>query len=71
LAGRFAAKEAFVKAAGTGISSTFSWQDIEIKKETSGKPYLYVPSYLKIMHLSISHSALYAVASVIIESKTS
>ncbi|GAE26442.1 holo-[acyl-carrier protein] synthase [Halalkalibacter wakoensis JCM 9140] len=45
LAGRFAAKEAFVKAVGTGISKKFSWHDIEIVKEKSGKPTLVVPTF--------------------------
>lgn len=68
LAGRFAAKEAFVKAVGTGISAQFGWKDIEVKNEENGKPYIVV---LKPMsgniHLSISHSDEYAVASVIVE----
>ncbi len=68
LAGRFAAKEAFVKAVGTGISHAYSWQDIEIRKEPSGKPFLVVDGYEERMHLSISHSVLYAIAQVIIES---
>ena len=40
LAGRFAAKEAFSKALGTGIGKDCSFQDIEILKEPSGKPIL-------------------------------
>lgn len=71
LAGRFAAKEAFVKAAGTGISSTYSWHDIEVKKKPSGQPYLAVARYDERIHLSISHSKMYAVANVIIESSPS
>ncbi|WP_088105715.1 holo-ACP synthase [Halalkalibacter urbisdiaboli] len=66
LAGRFAAKEAFVKAVGTGISKSFSWHDIEILNETSGKPILYAATDCEI-HLSISHSDSYAVAQVILE----
>ncbi|KHF39074.1 holo-ACP synthase [Halalkalibacter okhensis] len=71
LAGRFAAKEAFVKATGTGISKNYSWHDIEIIKEDSGKPNLVVPGLLGHTHLSISHSRNYAVAEVIIESLSS
>ncbi len=72
LAGRFAAKEAFVKAVGTGISAQFRWHDVEIRNEASGKPYIAVlkPFYGRI-HLSISHSMDYAIASVIIESSSS
>ncbi len=66
-AGRFAAKEAVVKAIGTGFG-TISFQDIEILNDENGKPYL-VPSenLLKIldgydMHISISHCEEYATA---------
>lgn len=68
LAGRFAAKEAFVKAAGTGISRTFSWLDLEVRKEAGGRPYLFARNYDQKIHLSISHSKTQAVAQVIIES---
>ncbi|MCL7749639.1 holo-ACP synthase [Halalkalibacter alkaliphilus] len=71
LAGRFAAKEAFVKAMGTGISKSYSWHDIEILKEESGKPTLVVAGLQSYIHLSISHSRNYAVAQVIIESSSS
>ncbi|MDT8862706.1 holo-ACP synthase [Alkalihalobacillus sp. MEB130] len=67
LAGRFAAKEAFVKAAGTGISKKYSWLDIEVRKEASGKPTLVVAGLQGTAHLSISHSENYAIAQVIIE----
>jgi holo-[acyl-carrier protein] synthase len=71
LAGRFAAKEAFVKAIGTGISASFSWHDIQVKKESSGKPILIVEGVRDTIHLSVSHSKTYAVAQVIIESSSS
>lgn len=67
LAGRFAAKEAFVKAVGTGISKQFSWHDITIEKEKSGRPIMSVEGVGDTLHLSISHSFSYAVAQVIIE----
>ena len=38
-AGRFAAKEAVVKALGTGFRG-ISWQDIEILNDSLGKPYV-------------------------------
>ncbi|WP_100406104.1 holo-ACP synthase [Bacillus solitudinis] len=66
LAGRFAAKEAFVKAVGTGISREYSWQDIEILSDERGKPLL-LATVEGSVHLSISHSESYAVAQVIIE----
>ncbi|ARK28608.1 holo-ACP synthase [Halalkalibacter krulwichiae] len=71
LAGRFAAKEAFVKAVGTGISASYSWRDIEVKKEANGKPYVIASGLTDQVHLSISHSKMYAVAQVLIESLSS
>ena len=66
LAGRFAAKEAFSKAYGTGIGSKVSFLDIEIGKEASGKPIIIKP-LSKGVHVSITHSKEYAFAQVIIE----
>ncbi|KAB2330565.1 holo-ACP synthase [Bacillus mesophilum] len=66
LAGRFAAKEAYSKAIGTGIGSDLSFQDIEIAKDERGKPSIMKPIQHGV-HLSISHSKDYAVAQVIIE----
>jgi holo-[acyl-carrier protein] synthase len=67
LAGRFAAKEAFAKAVGTGIGKTLSWHDIEILPNELGKPFIYLNNDYGQAHLSISHSKEYAVANVIIE----
>jgi len=67
LAGRFAAKEAFVKAVGSGIGKLYSWQDIEIIPAENGKPLLQTKTAIGKIHLSISHSKEYAVANVIIE----
>ena len=39
-AGRFAAKEAYSKSIGTGISKDFKWKDIEILNDGRGKPYI-------------------------------
>lgn len=66
LAGRFAAKEAFSKANGTGIGKELSFLDIEIETDGRGKPMITQPLD-KGVHLSISHSEEYAVAQVIIE----
>ncbi|WP_110926392.1 holo-ACP synthase [Bacillus massiliglaciei] len=66
LAGRFAAKEAFSKAMGTGIGKELSFLDIEIGAEPSGKPAIVQP-FSAGVHLSISHSREYAVAQVVIE----
>ncbi|MGD6878964.1 holo-ACP synthase [Bacillus infantis] len=66
IAGRFAAKEAFSKANGTGIGSELSFQDIEISNDRKGKPFFSKPER-EGLHLSISHSESYAVAQVVIE----
>src|SRR5579872_4190048 len=39
-AARFAAKEAFAKAIGTGIRRGFIWKEVEVRKEYSGKPVI-------------------------------
>jgi holo-[acyl-carrier protein] synthase len=65
LAGRFAAKEAYSKANGTGIGAELSFLDIEIESDRSGKPFIAKPETKA--YLSISHSRDYAVAQVIIE----
>lgn len=66
LAGRFAAKEAYSKARGTGIGAEVSFHDIEILPDERGKPVLHSNDH-DTVHLSISHSFSYAVAQVIIE----
>jgi len=40
LAKHFAAKEAFVKALGTGFRFGISWRHIEVRNDRLGKPYL-------------------------------
>jgi holo-[acyl-carrier protein] synthase len=66
LAGRFAAKEAFSKAAGTGIGKELSFQDIEIGTSPLGQPLILKP-FSEGVHLSITHSSEYAAAQVVIE----
>jgi holo-[acyl-carrier protein] synthase len=67
IAGRFAVKEALIKA--SGISLQFN--RITILNDERGKPYAAsIPSdkiVLTKIHISISHDSDYAVASVIIE----
>ena len=75
-AARFAAKEAFSKALGTGISG-FSLQEVYIVNDENGKPILKVEgSALKLMEekfgecrlfVSLSHEKEYATAFVVIE----
>jgi holo-[acyl-carrier protein] synthase len=67
VAGRFAAKEAFAKAMGTGIGK-LSFQDIEIINDEKGKPIVTVSLLDKMnIFVSISHSKEYAVAQVVVE----
>jgi len=65
LAGRFAAKEAFAKAMGTGIGK-LSFQHIEILSGEQGAPCLVCATYKGNIFISISHSKEYAVAQVIL-----
>jgi holo-[acyl-carrier protein] synthase len=64
-AGRFSAKEAIVKALGTGFGEHVSWLDIEILNEESGKPVAYFSNKLKeklgdtSVLISISHCRHY------------
>ncbi len=73
IAGRFAAKEAILKAVGTGLTGDITWHDIEIQNEPSGKPFVVLHgSLFEILqemkiHLSISHCREYATAAAIIE----
>ncbi|TQV86671.1 holo-ACP synthase [Aliikangiella coralliicola] len=76
LAKRFAAKEAFAKALGTGIAEGVILPDIEVINQKSGKPELRLHgiAHTKVaeigdarLHLSISDERRYAVAQVIIE----
>ena len=68
LAGRFAAKEAYAKARGTGIGTNLSWQDITILNDESGRPTIQEKKdYKHHVHLSITHTKEYAAAFVIIE----
>ncbi|MBM7644669.1 holo-[acyl-carrier protein] synthase [Scopulibacillus daqui] len=70
LAGRFAAKEAYAKAKGTGIGKALSWRDIEVMNNSQGKPILKdMTNEKQVIHLSITHTEMYAAAFVIIESE--
>jgi holo-[acyl-carrier protein] synthase len=76
-AGRFAAKEAAMKALGTGWRRGVRWRDIEVAREPSGKPTLHLAGAarkiadglgVKNISLSITHSGNLALAHVIFES---
>ena len=78
---RFAAKEAFVKAIGTGFRSDINFIDIEIKNYKNGKPYILLSKKLnnflkkkfKIhrykVFLSLSDEKDYSIAFVVIDKK--
>ncbi|MFC2947785.1 holo-ACP synthase [Virgibacillus sediminis] len=67
LAGRFAAKEALAKAAGTGIGK-LSFQHIEVSSDKGGAPAIRAKGYEDSkLFISITHSKDYAAAQVIIE----
>ncbi|UFT99818.1 holo-ACP synthase [Radiobacillus kanasensis] len=66
VAGRFAAKEAFSKAMGTGLGK-LGFQDIEIYNDNKGAPYLTCDKTSFQIWVSISHSMDYAVSQVILE----
>lgn len=75
LAARFAAKEATMKALGTGVRGV-GWKDIEVVRAESGAPSIKLRGRaeerahrfgVQETSLSISHSNEYAVAFVVIE----
>ena len=76
LAARFAAKEACMKALGTGWNFGVRWRDIVVINDRSGKPTLRLDGKAKTffeklsaerIHLSITHSKEHATAVVIFE----
>ena len=78
-ASRFAAKEAFLKALGTGFSKGISFHEISVENDSSGKPVLRhkgkVSKILKQkkgakIHVSLSDEKDYALAFVILTSET-
>lgn len=72
-AARFAAKEAFSKAVGTGITQGFKFKEIGVENEKSGQPRIILSGGLKVKyghlqsHISLSHTEGNAVAYVILE----
>ena len=66
LAGRFAAKEAYAKALGTGIGKGCELHQIEILKGESGKPVLYFDGEAVNGFVSITHTGQVAAAQVVL-----
>ena len=75
---RFAAKEAFVKALGTGITNNINFKDINVKNNINGQPLMNISNKLKRLlklkfkinkyrlYLSLSDEKKYSIAFVII-----
>ena len=82
LSSRWAAKEAFVKALGTGFRKGIFWKDISVVNNLNGKPELFIRGLAKlclysilpvdtspIIHISISDEKKIVNAIVIIEAR--
>ncbi len=76
IAGRFAAKEAGMKALGTGWGAGVRWRDIEVRRHASGKPVIELHGRAKemceslggtVVHVTITHTDEHAMAVVVIE----
>lgn len=75
-AARFAAKEAALKAIGTGWRGGINWRDVEVTRQPGGRPTLAFHGVaaqiaatlgMKRAHLSLSHTVEHAIAHVILE----
>ena len=75
LAARFGAKEAVMKAFGTGLSGGVSWKDAQVVRGSGGRPEVVLSGRLKELagemgvsaaHVSFSHDGGFAVAQVIL-----
>ncbi len=75
LAARFGAKEAVMKAFGTGLSGGVSWKDAQVVRGSGGRPEVVLSGRLKELagemgvsaaHVSFSHDGGFAMAQVIL-----
>ena len=75
-AARFAAKEAFFKALGSGWSNGFAWTEVEVVRDPAGKPHITTHGKIKEfikqnqiskIHVSLSHVKETATAIVSLE----
>ncbi len=75
-AGRFAAKEALLKALKTGWRGKITWHDMEVRNDELGVPDFVFSGEAKRLleeigatrvHLSISHTTEHATANVVLE----
>ena len=74
MAARFAAKEAVLKAFGTGISQRMRWTDVEVVKEANGRPAIRLGGAvatfaerhgLRDLDISLTHTEDLALAHVV------
>jgi holo-[acyl-carrier protein] synthase len=74
MAARFAAKEAVLKAFGTGISQRMRWTDVEVVNERSGRPRVRLDGEvaafaerngLRDLDVSLSHTSELALAQAV------
>ena len=74
-AARFAAKEAFSKALGTGLRGLVSWRDIQVNDNERSRPTITTYGRARQLlgnrrvHVSLSHTGEYATAVVVIEDR--
>jgi holo-[acyl-carrier protein] synthase len=77
-AARFAAKEAYAKALGTGVRRGFVWKDVSVGREPSGRPFIRLAGAMQErarrivgsefrIHASLTHTKSIAEAIVTIE----
>jgi holo-[acyl-carrier protein] synthase len=76
LAARFAAKEAALKALGTGLSMGVRWRELEVQRVRGQRPRLALSGRtaelgaargVQALHLSLTHDGEYAMAQVLAE----
>ena len=75
-AARFAAKEATLKALGTGLSMGVRWREMEVRRPGGGRPTLSLSGRtatlgaargIRALHVSLTHDGDYALAQVVAE----
>jgi holo-[acyl-carrier protein] synthase len=76
LAARFAAKEAFLKALGTGLGPGLSFQQVEVLRAENGAPHVTLTGRaaegarergVRRIHVTLTHHGTIAAAAVILE----
>ncbi|HLN62536.1 MAG TPA: holo-ACP synthase, partial [Symbiobacteriaceae bacterium] len=74
MAARFAAKEAVLKAFGTGMGQRMRWTDVEVVNGVTGRPYIHLHGEVAVwararglsdLDISMSHTATIAIAQVV------